>query len=675
MIATYSKGIARIPFIESFLEDEVIYSPRSLKGVTYIAGWGFKPSASKAISIAKKHNIPYLALEDGFIRSIGLGVNHAPTFSLVVDPVGIYYDAGRPSLLENILNDGSSLTPKILDEAKEAIEFIKKHKISKYNHCSGSYKLKFNGKKNVLLVDQTANDMSIVLGGAAESSFRDMANHALQMLDEANVYVKYHPDVIAGKKKGYLSELPLDPRIEIIREDVNPIALLDAMDHVLVVSSQLGFEALLAGKKVTTFGLPFYANWGVTEDRLVCERRKACRSVEEIFAAAYLLYTRYIRPRTGAAGKIFDVLHYINMVREGRTSTTKYYAVNIPYWKRRYIRPFFPNIEFVRSSDLTDNLKKGANAVFVTWSYQSENVLSHIGKERIIRIEDGFYRSVGLGSNFFLPWSIVMDRRGMYFNPNTESDLEHILNHQQFDEQDLEEARKIRELIVEYDLTKYNVDPSHVLEFPEHERRKVIFVPGQVPDDASIILGCTGEFKSIEALLKYVRQSNPDAYIVFKPHPDVISGNRIGAASISKLREYCDHIETRASVLDCIRVADEVHTLTSQAGFDALLRNKLVFTYGVPFYAGWGLTRDALKIERRLRKLSLDELVAGVLLYYPCYYNHDLKQPASCRAVLRKLAGIKDRSVRSKLFAVRHSSRLRIFRKLKHAVWEFARNG
>lgn len=671
MIGIYSKGIAEIPFLESFLDDEVVFSPKEIKYLKYIAGWGLKSSAQKAISIAKKNRIPYLALEDGFIRSLDLGVHRAPTFSMVVDPIGIYYDAARPSLLENILNDDSSLTQNILDEAEEAIEFIRKHQISKYNLSSSNYTVKSGGKKNILLVDQTANDMSIVLGGANASSFRDMVKYAQGMLDDANVYVKYHPDVIAGKKKGYLSELPLDPRFKVIKEHVNPIALLESMDHVLVVTSQLGYEALLANKKVTTFGMPFYACWGVTEDRIACGRRKARRSVEEIFAAAYIVYTRYIRPRTGAAGRIMDVLHYISLEKQGLTSPTRYYAVNIPYWKRRYIRPFIPGVEFISSSKKTSELQKDSRAVFVAWSYQSESMLNDIGKERRVRVEDGFYRSVGLGSNFFLPWSIVMDRRGMYFNPTTESDLEYILNHQQFDELDLEEAYKIRELIVANGLTKYNVDSARMIDLPNVKGRKVIFVPGQVQDDASILLGCQGEFNSIDKLLKHVRQTNPDAFILFKPHPDVVSGNRTGASMISGLRTYCDHIETRASVVDCIQAADEVHTLTSQAGFDALLRGKKVFTYGMPFYAGWGLTEDALTFERRKRKLGIDELVAGVLLYYPLYYNHELKQPASCRAVLRKLARIKNGSARSKYKNLYHSSRLRVFRKFKHAVCEF----
>ena len=590
---------------------------------------------------------------------------------MVVDPVGIYYDAARPSLLENILNDGSSLARNIFDEAEEAIEFIRKHQISKYNLSSNNYTVNSGGKPNILLVDQTANDMSIVLGGASESSFRDMVKYAQAMLDDANVYVKYHPDVIAGKKKGYLSELPLDPRFKVIKDYVNPIALLESMDHVLVVTSQLGYEALLANKKVTTFGMPFYAGWGATEDRIACERRKAKRSVEEIFAAAYIVYTRYIRPRTGAVGRIMDVLHYISLEKQGLTSPSKYYAVNIPYWKRRYIRPFIPGIKFINSSKKTSELKKDSRAVFVAWSYQSESMFNGIGKERSVRVEDGFYRSVGLGSNFFLPWSIVMDRRGMYFNPTTESDLEYILNHQQFDELDLEEAHKIRELIVANDLTKYNVDSARMVDLPDAKGRKVIFVPGQVPDDASILLGCQGEFNSIEKLLMHVRQTNPDAFILFKPHPDVVSGNRAGASTISHLSGYCDHIETRASVVDCIQAAHEVHTLTSQAGFDALMRGKKVFTYGMPFYAGWGLTEDALIFERRKRKLDIDELVAGVLLYYPLYYNHELKQPASCRAVLRKLARIKNGSASGKYIKLHHSSRLRVFRKFKHAVCEF----
>ncbi|MEX5433779.1 hypothetical protein WCD93_31650, partial [Klebsiella michiganensis] len=68
-----------------------------------------------------------------------------------------------------------------------------------------------------------------------------------------------------------------------------------------------------------------------------------------------------------------------------------------------------------------------------------------------------------------------------------------------------------------------------------------------------------------------------------------------------------------------------VHVLTSQSGFEALLRGVPVTTYGQPFYAGWGLTEDRdldPQVQaRRSRRLTLDELVAGTLLLYPTYVS------------------------------------------------------
>ena len=53
--------------------------------------------------------------------------------------------------------------------------------------------------------------------------------------------------------------------------------------------------------------------------------------------------------------------------------------------------------------------------------------------------------------------------------------------------------------------------------------------------------------------------------------------------------------------------------------FGGGLRRKAVVCYGMPFYAGWGLTKDILSIPRRTRRLTLDELVAGALICYPAY--------------------------------------------------------
>jgi len=72
--------------------------------------------------------------------------------------------------------------------------------------------------------------------------------------------------------------------------------------------------------------------------------------------------------------------------------------------------------------------------------------------------------------------------------------------------------------------------------------------------------------------------------------------------------------------------------------FTALLHDKKVFTYGLPFYAGWGLTEDWLICERRSRKRSLAELAYGVLIKYPTYLNPVTKEYTTSLQVAKFLA-------------------------------------
>ena len=244
----------------------------------------------------------------------------------------------------------------------------------------------------------------------------------------------------------------------------------------------------------------------------------------------------------------------------------------------------------------------------------------------LVRMEDGFIRSVGLGSNFQWPYSLVLDRQGIYYDPTQTSDLETILQQlpQRVDHDELcRRARALREFIVQKGLTKYNVGQS---EFSRHwpSDRRVLLVPGQVEDDASVRLGGCGLAGNL-ALLWEVRRRNPDAFIIYKPHPDVEVGNRKGNMADAETLRVADEIvrDVRMDVL--LGMVDEVHTLTSLTGFEALLRGVKVCAYGGPFYAGWGLTEDyAVErsfLGRRTARLTLDELTAGVLLLYPSYYD------------------------------------------------------
>jgi capsular polysaccharide export protein len=119
------------------------------------------------------------------------------------------------------------------------------------------------------------------------------------------------------------------------------------------------------------------------------------------------------------------------------------------------------------------------------------------------------------------------------------------------------------------------------------------------------------------ALLRRVRAAEPDAWLVYKPHPDIEAGYRRGLIAARDLQGLADQVVRGAPMPAVLAQVDAVHTLTSLTGFEALLRGLPVTCWGQPFYAGWGLTEDRAPIPRRRRRLALDELVAGALILYP----------------------------------------------------------
>ena len=145
------------------------------------------------------------------------------------------------------------------------------------------------------MIDQTANDNSIVGGWANPKSFSRMLRAALNENRKSLVVVKIHPDVWAGKKVGHFSpdDLKQSTRIQVLAEDYHPVSLLKNAEALYTVTSQLGFEGLLHGKLVRCFGMPFYAGWGLTHDDLRPPRRRMPASIEQLAHAALIKYPRY----------------------------------------------------------------------------------------------------------------------------------------------------------------------------------------------------------------------------------------------------------------------------------------------------------------------------------------------------------------------------------------------
>jgi len=285
-------------------------------GVFY--GWGRKNSGDDAIVLAKRCGGSYVLLEDGFIRSLGLGVKGSPSFSIVEDDIGIYYDATAPSRLEKILQTYDFHSDEALMRmAKEAIALIKKYHISKYNHAPDTPDDYFlHDEKRVLVIAQTLGDRSLVYGLGDSFTTEEMINAAIVENPESQIYLKIHPDVLAGKKSSDIDLKKIDQGITIISEDVNPISLLKHFHKVYTKTSGMGFEALLVGCECVCFGLPYYAGWGVTDDRVQCKRRKRKLSIEELFAGAYILYSRYFNPYSKKPSNVLDTIKTIAHYKE-----------------------------------------------------------------------------------------------------------------------------------------------------------------------------------------------------------------------------------------------------------------------------------------------------------------------------------------------------------------------
>jgi len=312
-------------------------------------------------------------------------------------------------------------------------------------------------------------------------------------------------------------------------------------------------------------------------------------------------------------------------------------GLGFAFWKQDHIEPLLWNgstpFRFLR-----DVAEVPAGAAMAIWQAKVHaEALAQLERSETptVEVEDGFLRSRGLGADCIPPLSVTVDRLGAHFDPSEPSELENMLQYGKFDEELLARARALREELVEAGIGKYE-RASVLLDRPAGERRHIL-VPGQVEDDRAVRTGGCGLTSNLE-LLRRVREQAPDAYILYKPHPDVLAGHRRGSIPDRICRQYADQIVSELPITSLIAMADEVHVNTSLAGFEALLRGKPVTTHGVPFYAGWGLTHDLGPVpSRRTARRTIDEVVAATLLLYPRYLDPVTGLPCPAEIVVARL--------------------------------------
>jgi capsular polysaccharide export protein len=454
----------------------------------------------------------------------------------------------------------------------------------------------------------------------------------------------YVPGASSKQARGALTRLAAEQDMLLIDGPANAWSLIENISSLYTVDNELGFLALLKGIKVRCFGQPFYAGWGLTDDDDSALPRHARRNLEELFAAACLLATDYVNPYDNTSSSFEDACAILADWRRINDANRAIAAcLGMSFWKRRRMG------DVLRSSDGTPQFCKTTNAAIkaarqrggaiAVWAAREPADLVSAAAEAgipVVRIEDGFVRSVGLGANFTPAASIAIDRSGIYFDPTKPSDLEHILQDTEFGMGLVERSRRLIQTLVTRGITKYNTG-ADMPRIDAPDGRRKLFVPGQVEGDRSVATGGAGIYRNID-LLERVRALNPDAFVIYKPHPDVDAGHRLGAVPDAEALRFADHIIRGVSTAAIIPAVDEIHTLTSLAGFEALIRRRKVVVYGQPFYAGWGLTTDMTPVERRTRKLSLEELIAGSLVLYPRYFDPVTRLPCGPEILIERLS-------------------------------------
>ncbi len=585
--------------------------------------WGHSPTARRGEAMAARAGAPLLRIEDAFLRSLLPGrAGKSPPMGLLLDDLGVHFNSAAPSRLEQILATARLDETPLLERARVAMARMRAAHLSKYNAFDPALPHPLPGKPYVLVIDQTRGDASIPHAGASARTFREMLVFAQEENPGLPVLIKTHPETAAGHRPGHYGPAHESDRVRLIAGPHSPWHLLEGASAVYTVSSGMGFEAIIAGHNPRVFGQPFYAGWGLTQDENPVDRRTRRLTRAQLFAAAMILYPTWYDPYRDELCALETVLDNLEaQARAWREDHTGHVACAMRLWKRAPLGRFYGSVRpLVFENDparAVERARKDTRKLLV-WAGKAE--AAHFAQGvQTLRVEDGFLRSRGLGAALTPPLSLVADDLGIYYDPRRESRLERLINAAPaLPDHDVSRAKRLIARLTEARLSKYNLAPAPLPALPALPQGRRILVPGQVEDDASILLGC-GETRSNISLLERARAENPDAAIIYKPHPDVEAGLRRGKIDASGL---ADIVADKADPIALIEAVDEVWTLTSLLGFEALLRGRKVTTLGVPFYAGWGLTSDLGAVpERRVARPSLAALAHATLIAYPRYFD------------------------------------------------------
>ena len=592
----------------------------------HVGIWGQSPTAWRGEAVAEWREAPVLTVEDAFLRSVHPGrVRGEAPLGLCLDRTGVHFDGARISDLETLLATDPLDDTALLDRAREAIDSIRYWHLGKY--CASDPDLPVPDPGYVVVIDQTRGDAALC--GAGEAAFREMLAFAAEENPRADILIKTHPETAAGKRDGHFGPEVVVGRVRFLSGPVSPWRLFEGAIGVYTHSSTLGFEAIFAGHRPRVFGQPFYAGWGLTQDQEAPPRRERVLTRAQIFAGAMIRYPVWYNPTTDQLCEVEDVIATLAAsARAWREDRRGYVMAGMRPWKRRHLTRAFGRERPVSFSARPPAPEPDGPPV-VVWGMAE-------APAGVLRMEDGFLRSRGLGAALVPPVSLVLDGPSLYFDPAIPGRLDAlIVKSGNLPLGEIRRAERLMARVRALGLTKYNIS-TPTLELPAGSR--TILVAGQVEDDASVLRGAR-DVRTNLGLLAEVRRLNPEARILWKPHPDVEAGLRGGAVAEADLEGLADVALKGIGAAAALGMADEVWTISSTLGFEALIRGKPVTCLGMPFYAGRGLTADRVaRPEHRVDEVTLTGFVHACLIGYPRYFDPRDGAPLSPEAAVELLA-------------------------------------
>lgn len=628
-----------------------------------------KPFLKKYIDASGK-NITYLS--EGFIRSVELDATKEPPYSLLLDRKAPHYDARQPSDLEEILNGYDfEADTALLARSEQLLKQLLTSGLSKYNHVAPLPEIDaafgIKDRPRVLVLGQVEDAPSMRLANPRNYSNNDLVTIAAMENPGAQIIFKPHPCVLNGLAKTMSDPDKVAHMCQVLTQDLPLAQALETVDHVYTISSLGGFEALLRGIPVTTLGLPFYAGWGLGDDRQQITRRRRTLSVDQVFAAAYVLYPIYVDPiykmtvtpetvlkrlveevALAALARKYAVPTVVASVASAPVTT--FVLGDISY--RALLGSWFSNRKFSQIPSKTTNVefvakfKKALDANKRVEFFVAEDCPLYLLKyaqasgRKITYLNSGFICFTALDAQKLPPYSLLLDSKSPFYDASRRSDLEALLSDYDFDADTvlLERAERVLAQWLDSGLSKYNhpVRAAGLLAIYGVKSRPRVLVLGQVEDAPSVRLANPRNYTNND-VVAIAAMENPGAQIIFKPHPKIINNLRKTISDPRKVAHLCQILQEDLPLAQALETIDHVYCISSIGGFEAILRGIKTTTLGIPFYSGWGLCDDRETLERRQRPLTPLQVFSAAYILYPVYVDPLYRKRITAETVISRL--------------------------------------